>query len=113
MLFFFVVAANITFHPPFYVNITSPSTATFTCTASGLPRPNITWMDPDNNTLLEGDNIFISMEVENRVINSTLHVMRTSASVSGTYTCSTDNSIIGRGDVTSISTILTVHGEIN
>ncbi len=109
----FIVAANITEYPALQL-VTSPSTATFTCTASGLPRPTITWMDPDNNPLMNGGDISIaSMEVGNRDIMSTLQVMKTSASVSGTYTCSTDNSIIGRSDITSISTTLTVHGEIN
>ena len=107
----FIVAANITEYPTPQL-VTSPSTATFTCTASGLPRPSITWMNPDGIKLINGQDIAIAtMNISTRVIRSILQVMKTSADASGTYICSADNSIIVRDDVDSIAVILTVHGE--
>ena len=106
------VAANITEYPSSQV-VTSPSTATFTCIASGLPRPTITWTDPDNCSLTSGvKNISITnINVGDRLLQSTLHVMMTTPSVSGMYICNAYNGILGRRDITTANTILMVYGK--
>ena len=88
--------------------------ATFTCVASGLPRPSITWTDPDRNTLVSGnDNVIITeMNTGDRELRSTLQVSITTAPVSGMYTCVTENGVTGIGDITSVSALLTVHGKL-
>ena len=111
---FVTVAANITEYPSSQV-VTFPSTATFNCTASGLPRPTITWTDPDNSILTSGVNniVITTVNIGVRSLMSTLQVLMTSPYVSGMYTCNSDNDVVGRGDITSVNTPLTVYGKIN
>ena len=110
--FFFTVVANITEYPTPEL-VTSPAMATFTCVTSGLPRPNITWTDPDGNKLVSGNSnvIITAMNVGTRELRSTLQVSMTMAPVSGTYTCATDNGVTGSVDITSAPAFLTVHGK--
>ena len=106
------VGANITEYPSSQV-VTSPSAATFNCTASGIPRPNITWTDPDGNTLMSGLNdISITTIIFGiRSLMSTLQVIMTSPSFSGKYTCNTDNGVLGQGGIISVNATLEVYGK--
>ena len=109
---FRLVAANIT---QFSENqtVTSPLSASFSCSASGLPRPNIMWLDPNSAVLMTGmDGVVISEEEDGeRGITSTLNVTRTAPSLGGEYRCLADNGVTGRGDINTTSAILTVFGE--
>ena len=110
---FSLVAANIT-EMPVNQTVTSPDDATFSCTASGLPRPNITWTSPDSVTLVSGVNDTTITEDDSggeRSLVSTLYIINASPSSSGEYTCNADNTV-GRGDTLIMATAsLTVYGE--
>ena len=88
--------------------------ATFACVASGLPRPTITWTDPDGNTLVSGKNnvniIYYIFVPTNENLISIVQLYMTTASVSGLYICAVDNGIDG-GDNTSVGVYLTVHSK--
>ena len=103
----FTVAAKITNSPSPQV-VTSPGVATLTCTASGLPTPNITWTNPDG--VADTSNITITDTVTNRQVMSTLRISSTSPSVSGTYYCNTSNGVSIPEVVTSVPALLIVHG---
>ena len=103
------VAANIT-NPPDDITVTAPDAVSFTCTASGVPRPNITWFSPSSETLISGNNRVTIMEMEegDREIVSTLSIATTAPSVAGQYRCVADNGVTGVDDVT---TLLMVYGK--
>ncbi len=89
--------------------MTSPGTATFNCTASGLPIPNITWTSPGGTELLSDQNNINNGE--DRTVMSTLTISDTSPSVSGRYQCSVSNGVVIPEAVTSATAELTVHGK--
>ena len=110
-MFLPAVAANITDSPQALV-ITAPNPVTFSCTASGLPRPNITWSDPSSTLLISGSGVTITeMRIGERVIFSTLNISMTVPSNSGNYTCVADNGVTGQGDLNRVDATLSVHGK--
>ena len=94
-----IVAANFT-SPPDDVTVTVPGAVSFTCTASGIPRPNITWFSPSSETLMSDINGITMMEMEegDRDIVSTLSIATTAPSVAGQYRCVADNGVTGVGN---------------
>ncbi len=104
------MAANITDSPD-PLTVTAPNYATFECTASGLPRPNITWFNP-NSTSLTSVVDGVTMNMGDRDIVSTLTLSATAPSDSGTYTCSAGNNVVGRGDINSVGAALTIYGKL-
>ena len=108
----FTVAANITYSPSPQV-VTSPGMATFTCTASGLPTPSITWTNPDGVVPPSDTSNITKMDtVTNRQIMSILRISSTSPSVSGNYYCNTSNGVSIPEVVTSVPALLIVHGKV-
>ena len=106
------MAANIINSPSPEV-VTSPNMANFTCTASGLPTPSITWTNPDGGVLAsDASNIEITDTVTNRQVMSTLIISSTSPSVSGNYYCNASNGVSIPEVVTSVPALLIVYGKV-
>ena len=105
------VAANITQFPENVV-VTSPGFATFSCRASGLPRPSIAWSSPNSATLMSGVNgvTITEMNDGDREIMSILNITSTRLSLAGEYMCTASNGVSGRGDFNETSVELTVYG---
>ena len=68
---------------------------TFTCTATGIPLPTITWMDENDNSVLVGSDMII----DNTTIRSTLTLSNLQAEDFDNYTCTATN-MFGSDDVT-------------
>ena len=103
--------ANIT-EGPVSLNITQPDTASFNCTASGVPRPSIWWIGPNNSSMLsERDDVNISLQnINNDVLISVLMLSEVNISRNGTYTCSASNGRSGFNVSTVKTADLYVHG---
>ena len=112
LLYQCIVAANTT-DPPDDVIVTAPGAVSFTCTASGVPRPTITWFSPSSETLMSGNNGVAIMEMQegDREIVSTLSIATTAPSVAGQYRCVADNGVTGVGDVNNVTALLIVYGK--
>ena len=67
----------------------------FTCTATGIPLPNITWMD-ENNILMGSD-----MVINGTTIQSTLTLSNLQDDDFDNYTCTATN-MFGSDDVTAL-----------
>ena len=93
--------------------MTALGAVSFTCTASGVPRSNITWFSPSSETLLSGNNgiTIIEMEEGDREIVSTLSIATTAPSVAGQYRCVAENGVTGVGDVNDVTALLMVYGK--
>ncbi len=93
--------------------MTSPGPASFSCSARGLPRPNITWVGHNSTLLTSGVNGVSITETEegDRELVSILRITTTVPSVAGEYRCLADNGVSGRGDINETSAVLTVYGE--
>ena len=93
--------------------MTAPGAVSFTCTASGVPRPNITWFSPSSETLVSGNNgvTITEMQEGDREIVSTLSIATTAPSVAGQYSCVAENGVTGVGDVNDITALLMVYGK--
>ena len=93
--------------------MTAPGAVSFTCTASGVPRPNVTWFSPSSETITSGSNGVAIMEMAEGVrdIVSTLSIATTAPSVAGQYRCVADNGVTGVGDVRNITALLMVYGK--
>ena len=113
LLCLFLVAANTT-ESPLSVVVTSPGTAMFNCTASGLPRPTISWTGPDGTILISGqNNTYISfININERVVVSILQVTMTTPATSGIYICNTANGVRIPEAITSVTVSLIVYGEL-
>ena len=106
------VAANTT-QPPRDLIVTAPDTASFTCSASGLPRPNITWLNPSLTTVVSGVSGSLITEIDQGVRErvSVLNIAGTAPSVAGEYRCLADNGVMGVGDIDSTTATLGVYGQ--
>ena len=71
--------------------------ATFTCTATGIPLPNITWTDQDGNTV----GITSDMIINGTTILSTLTLSNLQDDDFDNYTCTATN-IFGSDDVSAL-----------
>ena len=88
-ILFVTAAPNIT-APPMSVSVVSPDPAMFSCTADGVPRPNITWCRVDNGTemeVMEDSFTRITTTLNDVVTMSLLTFNRTQPSMSGVYVC--------------------------
>ena len=107
------VPASIT-TPPRNTTVVSPGNATLTCTADGVPAPNVTWtrvvdgmpvqlpeMSPDNTVIVS------STETDERTTVSTVSFFFTVTFIAAEYTCHALN-LLGTD---AQAAILTVHGE--
>ena len=97
--FFFVVPANITM-APVDVTVVSPNDATFTCVADGVPRPNITWLRPNDSmnimeipTMLPGILMVMEMMVDERTTMSTLQLFMVQPIFAAEFTCRATNDL--------------------
>ena len=79
------------------VSVVSPDPAMFSCTADGVPRPDITWLRVNNGTemeVMENSNIRIStIALNDRLIMSVLTFTETQPILSGVYVCMATNSL--------------------
>jgi len=75
-------------------------TVMFTCTATGIPLPTITWMDQDGN-LVVGSTTDISDMIIDGTILSTLTLSNLQDDDFGDYTCSATN-MFGSDDTTAL-----------
>ena len=110
-LIILLVPANIT-EGPVSLNITQPDTASFNCTASGVPRPSIWWIGPNNSSMLsERDDVNISLQnINNDVLISVLMLSEVNISRNGTYICSASNGRTGYNAITVKTAELYVNG---
>ena len=111
LCFHFAVGPDIT-TPPMDQAVISPDSATFTCVAEGLPRPNITWFVLTGNGpqgLPAGG--FMVQYVNGigvRQVMSTLTIANTQPLVAGMYVCNATNDV----DVEVAMATLTVNSEL-
>ena len=98
------VHPNIT-EPPENATVIELGTATFSCQASGLPIPNITWwrtsdsgdavrIFPDNETVVESMRKYMIVETimpDERILQSVLTVFNAIPADSGIYICAASN----------------------
>ena len=108
------VPVNIT-TPPSDTTVVSPNNATLTCTADGVPAPNITWsrvvdgnvmvipeMSPDNAVIV------IPIQIDERTTVSTISFFFTVTFIAAEYTCRASN-LLGTD---AQAAVLTVQGEL-
>ena len=94
------------------VSVVSPDPAMFSCTADGVPRPDITWLRVNNGTemeVLEDSSAQITTTtLSDRLIMSVLTFSETQPSRSGVYVCSATNSVRS----TRAETVLIINGRL-
>ena len=95
------------------VSVVSPDPAMFSCTADGVPRPDITWLRVNNGTemeVLEDSSTQITTTTLNdRLIMSVLTFNGTQPSRSGVYVCSGINLLGSAREMAG----LTVNGRVD
>ena len=111
-LFLFVTVAPTITAPPMSVSVVSPDPAMFSCTADGVPRPEITWWRVNNGTEMEVmEDSFIQITtttLSDRLTMSVLTFNETQPFRSGVYVCSATNLV----DSARAMAELTVNGEL-
>ena len=85
--------------------VISPSNASFTCTAVGLPRPTITWINSSSSLPLSSDTY--TTDGSGRQSTSTLTITNTEPQDAAQYECVASNVV----STVSHSATLTVHGK--
>ena len=110
MFSIFTVAPEITTRPE-NVTVIQPAIASFTCMATGRPRPVITWFFEDsegNRTkVVAMDGVLtVPVPIGERVVQSILQFDSTAPNVAGLYVCVAEN-IVNSAEA---SAVLTVHG---
>ena len=104
------VATTIT-SPPANVIVVAPDSAMFSCTADGVPIPDITWMRIDNGTeseiISDNSSQINNSSMSDRVLMSTLTFSETQPSISAMYRCVASNLLGSENAVAQ----LTVNGE--
>ena len=104
------VAPEITTHPE-NVTVVQPATSSFTCMATGLPRPIIAWFFEDSEgsrtEVVSMDGVLtVPVPFGERVVQNTLILDVTAPMDAGLYVCVAENI----ADTTEASAVLTVHG---
>ena len=107
----FIVAPETTTAPA-NVTVIQPATASFTCTATGLPRPVITWFFEDREgsrtEVVAMDGVLtVPVLFDERVVQNALILHVTAPMDGGLYVCVAENIV----DTTEASAVLTVHGQ--
>ena len=110
--FCFPVAPSITTLDPQDFTVTSPTPATFTCNATGRPRPTIQWyrVELDGNlTQLSNSGSLMIREMLSgmRDISSVLDITRTRLSDAADYVCEATNVV----DSDEMMSTLIVYGK--
>jgi len=85
---------------------------TLSCTAYGLPAPNITWFNPVNEEISDSDQILINLmhnfdDTGLIEVTSTLEILHPQSTDGGIYQCTADN---GLSLITNRTIILLVLG---
>ena len=97
---------NITTSPVDKVVLTSTN-GIFTCTAIGIPRPNITWVYfyEDSPLVLSPENYSIEVIIEpgDFQIMSILTLDKTQPFMSGVYGCNASNEVGSETDVANLT----------
>ena len=99
------------FDPPDNLTVVEPQDATFSCLATGRPRPNIVWTRLSDMVQLQNQSGLYRIEeqeIGDRERRSNLTIVGTQPSDAGAYTCMAVNE---PGNAIQQAT-LTVHGEL-
>ena len=97
--------------PPGNLTVVEPETATFSCLATGRPRPAIVWVQLSDMTQVQSSDFTIDsegMEIGHRERRSNLTILGTQPSDAGAYGCVAMN----EAGIDMDQATLTVHGEI-
>ena len=96
--------------PPDNLTVVEPEDATFSCLATGRPRPTIAWIRLSDMTQLSNSAEFSIQEQEigDRERRSNLTIIGTQPSDAGDYDCRAMN----EPGTTAEQATLTVHGEL-
>ena len=98
-------------NPPDDLTVVDPQDATFSCLATGRPRPTIVWTRLSDMTPLQNQSatfVIVEQEIGNRERRSMLTILGSQPSDAGGYACVAMNE---PGSVMQLAT-LTVHGEL-
>ena len=94
--------------PPGNLTVVELETATFSCLATGRPRPAIVWVQLSDMTLVQSSDFTIEgMEIGHRERRSNLTILSTQPSDAGAYSCVAVN----EPGIDMDQATLTVHGE--
>ena len=97
--------------PPGNLTVVEPETATFSCLATGRPRPAIVWVQLSDMTQVQSSDFTIDsegMEIGHRERRSNLTILGTQPSDAAAYGCVAMN----EAGIDMDQATLTVHGEI-
>ena len=104
------VAATIT-SPPANISVVAPDSAIFSCTAEGVPIPDITWIRIDDGAeseiILDNSTQINNTPMSDRVLMSTLTFSETQPLNSAMYRCVASNLLGSENAVAQF----TVNGE--
>ena len=98
--------------PPDNLTVVEYQDATFSCLATGRPRPTITWFRLSDLTLLQpspGNFSIVEQEIGERERSSNLSIIGTQPSDASAYVCTAVN----EPGTTAEQATLTVNGEID
>ena len=113
MFAFAYPVAPVILIPPEDLTVVSPEDATFFCQATARPGPTMTWWrveeDGNLNQIMEATGIYdiVTTEMGERIRNSTLVVIGSLPSDTGTYLCQAGNVVA----MDSATANLTIYGK--
>ena len=99
MLMFVILVRPVITNPPMNQTVVDPDSAVFNCTATGLPRPNITWSIVQNgiSTITSPTSTDFTTSTiigtDDRLITSTLRISSVRPALAATYVCNASNII--------------------
>ena len=98
--------------PPYNLTVVEPQDATFSCLATGRPRPTIVWTRLSDMVQLQNQSVdvmIVEQEIGNRERRSMLTILGSEPSDAGGYACVAMNE---PGSV-MLQATLTVHSELD